>query len=394
MRILLFCGLFLFYSSVEAQKYSFIKYSQNRIYMLDKKAMNTFFTALQGLEKGQKRKVNVVHIGDSHIQADAFSGRVRELLQKDPRFGNGGIGFVFPYTAAKTNNPKSYKSSFSGEWEGRRCVIESAYSRWGLAGITASTTQAKSSVTIQSVRPQDSFKITKVKIFYPVFDKSSFKAVVQGWSNWSSVSLSRDGYIEYELKKPQSQVTVKLNKSSDEQTKIVLQGMVLENDEKGIVYHSIGVNGAKSDSYFRCPDFMQQLKGLQADLVIISLGANDAFYADFKASQYKTNLQELVADIRKVAPKASILFTTPGDAYSRRRPNPENGNARQKIYELADPLNAAIWDLYEIMGGFRSIEQWQRQGLSQWDKLHLTDKGYALQGELLFEALMKGYSEF
>ena len=49
--------------------------------------------ALRALQDGtRKRHVRITWLGDSHAQADFWTGYLRETLQQ--RFGNGGPGFV------------------------------------------------------------------------------------------------------------------------------------------------------------------------------------------------------------------------------------------------------------------------------------------------------------
>src|SRR5688572_29883150 len=76
--------------------YPFIKTDKNRIRQYTSTELHHFYMALDSVSKGHRQQVNVVHIGDSHIQADIFSGRVREHFYKDSLIGNAGRGFVFP----------------------------------------------------------------------------------------------------------------------------------------------------------------------------------------------------------------------------------------------------------------------------------------------------------
>src|SRR5690606_27294574 len=73
-----------------SRAYSFVKYQENNLFLPEPLAMTGFYKALDALRSGTRQKVNVVHIGDSHIQADIFSGRLRTLLQDTGAFGNGG----------------------------------------------------------------------------------------------------------------------------------------------------------------------------------------------------------------------------------------------------------------------------------------------------------------
>jgi lysophospholipase L1-like esterase len=382
-----------------AQPYGFINYSDNGIYQPDAKAMQGFFGPLRELEQGGKRKVNVVHIGDSHIQADHFSGRVRNLLQGVPQFGNGGRGFLFPYSLAHTNNPDNYQVTYTGHWDGVKSISKDAYSRWGLAGITAVARDPRATLTINpnpSNRPDSAlYGITRVKIFYPIFDKSSFNVIVVANPNdLVSSYRSRDGFVEYEFSRPQQKITIQLNRSDERQHQFILQGISLENDDAGLVYSSVGINGAEVKTYFRCEDFDKQLRVLKPDLVIVSLGTNDAHVPSFDDELFKSNCRFMVSQIRKASPRAAVLFTTPGDTYYGRRSNPNNAKARDRLYEVADELGIAIWDFYQVMGGAKSVDAWVRNGLAAGDRVHLTIKGYRFQGDLLFDALMADYRRY
>ncbi|MDE6123515.1 MAG: hypothetical protein K2F76_09750, partial [Duncaniella dubosii] len=57
----------------------------------------------RAFEMSKESPVSIVHIGDSHVQADINTSTVRELLQYD--FGNAGRGLVSPLKICGTNQP-------------------------------------------------------------------------------------------------------------------------------------------------------------------------------------------------------------------------------------------------------------------------------------------------
>jgi hypothetical protein len=61
--------------------------------------------------------------------------------------------------------------------------------------------------------------------------------------------------------------------------------------------------------------------------------------------------------------------------------------------ELATELEISLWDLYSIMGGQRSIMNWYHRGLARADLIHFSERGYKLQGRLLYEAIIAGYEQ-
>ena len=96
-----------------------------------------FYMQLARLETRQVRTVNIVHIGDSHIQADWMSGQLRALLQA--RFGTAGRGLVFPYAQARTNGPPDIQSTSNVNWRAKRTVHLSDPLPVGVSGLTIST---------------------------------------------------------------------------------------------------------------------------------------------------------------------------------------------------------------------------------------------------------------
>jgi hypothetical protein len=62
---------------------------------------------------------------------------------------------------------------------------------------------------------------------------------------------------------------------------------------------------------------------------------------------------------------------------------------REVFFSLAKKHNAAVWDLFSIMGGLESILHWKAAGLAKSDLVHFTTVGYKLIGNLEFDALIK-----
>ena len=70
--------------------YPFLKYDENTIQYTEN--IQSFVEKLRARQNGETNTINIVQIGDSHIQADWFGERIRELLQI--KFGNAGRGLV------------------------------------------------------------------------------------------------------------------------------------------------------------------------------------------------------------------------------------------------------------------------------------------------------------
>ena len=124
------------------------------------------------------------------------------------------------------------------------------------------------------------------------------------------------------------------------------------------------------------------------------MGTNDAYTTAFNADNFKFQFAQLIQKVKRAAPQASILLTTPGDCAIFGRMNVSNQKAVQKIKDLADESDCAVWDLFSIMGGLGSVNKWLSNGLSAYDKVHFSGKGYKLQGDLFYDALIMDYAEY
>ena len=71
-----------------------------------------------------------------------------------------------------------------------------------------------------------------------------------------------------------------------------------------------------------------------------------------------------------------------------------NGLIVQEAFmEMAEDYGGVVWDQFDVMGGLKSMQNWQNAGLAQKDKIHFTREGYILIGDLLYNALITDYME-
>ena len=187
---------------MEAYYYDFVKYGENKLYVPHDSVLDHFFKQLDSLSTHQDRKVNVVHFGDSHIQADFFSNVMRENFINEPYFGNGGRGFLFPYRIAHTNNPYHYYSGYTGTWKGYRNSILRDKSEYGVAGITAKTNSSSSTFSIKMNSWEGSkvyFSSNEAKVFYPVLDSTSFDIYLKIGDSLIDGVIDSSGFKTFEI---------------------------------------------------------------------------------------------------------------------------------------------------------------------------------------------------
>ncbi len=407
---LLLLSLSFLHSSIKAQTADSLSYNQfkfinqkiNKIEN-DSGTLRLFYEKLHLLEKNEKGRINIAHIGDSHIQADHFSGTIRQKLQL--RFGNAGRGLIFPFKVAKSNEPASYKTTSTSVWDAKRNVFYLNPMPIGVSGFTIETKDSCSEICLTvKDQPGLGYGFTDFTLFHDksinnydisICDELSCERGVFRSTDRSATSFAS----ELKFDKPQRQIVLR-NKLSDtlNQKSTRIYGMLLENDSAGILYNMIGVNGAEYKHYKLSEHFNEQLAYLNSDLIIVSLGTNEAFYPNFDKALFYKNIDTVITNIKMANPKAVILLTTPADSYRRARKgrmkNPDMKDARLMVINYCLQHNMPYWDLYEIMGGYGSMSKWFTAKLAAKDRVHFNGKGYKIQADLFYKAFMNGYEKY
>lgn len=86
---------------------------------------------------------------------------------------------------------------------------------------------------------------------------------------------------------------------------------------------------------------------------------------------------------------------TNNDSYIRRKkPNEKALVAQDAFVELAEKHQAALWDVFDMMGGLGSAYRWYQNGLMKPDLVHFSNQGYEYLGDCLFEAIMQDYQHY
>jgi lysophospholipase L1-like esterase len=375
-KTLLLCSLVVSSSFVQNNEVQVI---ENRIY--NSETLSDFYSELRELENKQNGIISIAHIGDSHIQADFLTGAIRRKLHE--RFGNAGRGFVFPYKIAQSWGPLDIKFTHTGEWHYCDIKRNTSICNMGASGFTITSSPSSSFTLDAASKASTNASFTKI-IFLDNYG-SFLPTTVSG--SYSATKLNNHTVIYFD--EPQDSLEFRPILTNNNLPE--LQGIILENEQPGILYHALGINGSTVSQYLRSSGFEGQLAELGINLAIISFGTNDAYKSasDFCTSCVINDYRQLIGRIRSKNPKVAILLTTPPDHfYLQRYDNPNIAKLRDAMLVLAKEENIAVWDLFRVMGGKNTILDWRKQQLARGDLIHFTQEGYKLQGELLYEALM------
>ena len=416
--------------------------------------ITSFLAKLKRLKNDKAGKINIVHIGDSHIQADVMTNEIRENLQSF--FGNGGRGFVFPHNLAKTNGSSDIRFSSNVVWKSYRNIYPEQGDAIGLSGILLSTKSkkvvlqlnakeigntfntikvitpnnrnlfevatTKEQIVVKAVTPKVVVhKIKKGETISEIAEKYSLSisqvkranglksdritfgktlkiptnettSVDKATSSFKAIPLLSTKNFHY-YQTAEALKTIYLLPNKEEQD-YVLSGVILENDKHGLLYHNLGVNGAKFSDYNKYPLFFEQLKGLQPDLIVVSFGTNES-YGKLTNAEYMQQLELFVQNCKRSNPDAPILVLTPPPSFlANHKLNTIVDGYCKELKKAAVKNQYSFYDFYSLLGGMNGVEHNFRSGIIAADRVHYTVKGYQLQGKLVSDEIMKSFHNY
>lgn len=407
-----------------------------------------FLQELARLQSGQNREVVIAHVGDSHIQADYLPRTLRRSFWQ--QFGCAGRGMVFPYAMAETHGPLDYQWTSPDLWTHRRRTFQRGGPDIGVTGMGLRGKDTSVVLDFAFAKNQDipfdyltvlgdARTQWRIQIVDPVRPPGlparwqyhtvragetlygigrQYGQPVQQLLSWNHLPgpfihpgqqlrvdqrqstiaasdplLPTDTSIAGVSYRQLPQPATRLRLFGESRALPELYGVVLHNRQQaGILYHMLGTNGTTYYHYHRSERFWRQMHILQPDLIIVTLGTNEALQQRFLPRQIEPEVRGFLRKLKALAPGGRILLMTNPDAGhqdGRIRQNPRQ--MRDLLLRVAAEEDVAVYDLYTAMGGAGSIYRWREAQLAYRDFVHFTKKGYIFQGALVYEALMQAY---
>lgn len=375
--------------------------------ILSPASLQPFFAALDSLWAGKDTTLTIVHLGDSHVQAGYFPGRVMRLLQA--QFGNAGRGWIAPFKLSRTNEPDDYFiSSAVREWVAGRSIQANKKCPIGPGGIGIQSVSPSINLDLRIAPINGAGYSFNQAVLYrgekamPMLPAGTLKDSVET-SLATGPAIASVLTDTFRMSRPvdtlqlhstrRKQGTDRLLPASSFQN--IYYGFNLTNGHPGILYHSVGVNGAMYVNYTD-ETYLRRLALLKPSLLILSMGTNETFGRRFSSEEFGGQVRALIALVKQLMPGTAILLTTPPECYKRtyvnkKRTYVRNTNtefAAKAILRVAEEEGVACWDLFAATGGKNSCARWQKERLMGRDRIHFTKEGYREQGTLLYRALM------
>ncbi|MFM7765303.1 MAG: LysM peptidoglycan-binding domain-containing protein [Sphingomonadales bacterium] len=342
------------------------------------------------MKNAKSKRVSILYIGDSHVQADDFTGELRSRFQLT--YGNAGRGMVFPYSTARTHAAVDYTTSHTGRWLNAKNIEINPQFPLGVSGVTSRTLDSNASFRLSfkgTIQPEH-----RRLRFFLKRDALSYDFTVRSGTNQLFVDVfepkalsGNTSMLVVDLPMVSSEFVFTLKKTDSAQSMFEIYGISIETpDDAGVLFHSVGINGAGHYSLLRQNLMKEQLEYLKPDAVILDLGANDFYRGKINKEVFSNNLLEIIEIIRKYNPETTVILSCSQDIYRGGYSLPDCLDFSDLIKEFSRRNKCLFYDWYWVSGGRFSMMHWQQNGLANWDMVHLTHAGYLLKGQLMAES--------
>ncbi len=387
----------------------------------------------------QGMPLQILHIGDSHVQSGALSLVARKQLQQV--FGSGGLGLAFPYSAAKTYTPRGYKTRFTGKYTFAKSFTLPPKLPLGLLGATIKTSDPTARLRFLNLPPAPVNTKFMVEIWADGSD-SMFQLQVwdgKAWQTMDVVSQSpfytqtvaeggnrvlsdtttdavelvnaelpvstiffEDWKVYRSAISISDSVVIRFQKLNEKQRQIEIYGVNiytvadLGNDStmaaaqpSGLLYHSVGMGGARFESLLYESLLPQQLQYLNPQLVILDFGTNDVAPLATYPEKLREQIEMAIDIIQHALPNSLVLLVTPMDMEYRGKKVVHTYPLAEEIKEIAQQKGCLLWNYYWITGAKGSLTRWQADKKVSSDGIHMTEPGYWLKGNLFATSMLE-----
>lgn len=397
----------------------------------------------------KSKVVNILLIGDSHVQAGVLPNMLRNYFQQ--KYGNAGRGLIFPYQVANSNGPDDFTSSSNQTWGNFRLTYEqSVFKEMGVAGFVignnmdsfleikfANDDDMFSKVTIFNDRQMigdfltsykdskdlsDFAKRKKQIIKYTIENNTTYPEIASKFyttttrlTQLNGTSIQKpiagksvdveENTIDYNKAFENNLVVNSIKKITSDTTQILFNNLkknflirsqpaqqnlfygfqFFNNADHGVVFNAVGVNGATYGDFSKYLLTLEQIKKLDSDFVIISLGTNESVSSITK-EQFMTNGRNLIKNLRSENRTLPILLLSPTD----------NKLAAKKVKIVADWVqelsireSTAFLNFYDLMGGPLYFNHALNTKEARPDNVHFNTSGYQKQAQYIWQAFLQ-----
>ncbi|WP_281615434.1 hypothetical protein [Flammeovirga sp. SubArs3] len=367
----------------------------------DKEYLDNFFRGLSDIsEKGSM--IRVLHYGDSQLEGDRMTERLRKNLQE--QFGGCGVGLV-PITELK-NMRTTLAQSYSDNWEQFICFGPKKYrgkhNDYGFFGKYYTFDGTEATISFEkapySKTQHKEFEDFKVYLRNTVADVTLKYTMNEVEGDPKTIEASSEPKA---IKLPVSGALGELDLAFEADASPEVYGVSFDCNT-GIAVDNIPMRGSSGT------DFTKMRKGhlktlfseLDVKLLILQFGVNVVPQEAESYNYYERLLIKQINHFKEVDPNLSILIVGVSDMArkdgSKIESYPNIDAVRAAERRAANKAGAVYWDLYLAMGGKNSIVKWADKSPA-WagkDYTHFTRKGANFIGDMLYNELVREYQRY
>jgi lysophospholipase L1-like esterase len=322
--------------------------------------LDRFYEALCRTEhKDPGAITRVTHYGDSPTTADLITGDIRAMLQA--RFGDAGHGFILLAKPWAWYQHRGAWLTGSGWQVFPATRFETKDGIFGLGGVNF-TGSAGARTRIELDDPGQSH-------FDLYYQRQPGGGTVDVFANNANDPIAQiatagddkaAGFAAFDVHGGAGSLELKPDGP------VRLFGITAEKPGPGLVYDTIGLNGASItvlSRMFNAAHWTAELQHRNPDLVTINYGTNEADFVSFIDKQYEKELREAIRRVRAALPEASILVMSPMDRGRRTGPGDiETMDTIPRIVEMqrrvAEDTGCGFFDTFAAMGGAGTMSRW------------------------------------
>jgi lysophospholipase L1-like esterase len=352
--------------------------------------LDHFYAAL--LKGGTTR---ILHYGDSPTTGDLITADARAALQK--QFGDAGSGF------ALMARPWAWYNHRGLEMEGSGWGIDVAgvtQIKDGMHGLGGASFLGSAGATARFTLKNPHTAVEIAYLSQP--DGGDFTVEADG-ANLGTVETAAEsktpGFSAFNVPGGAKKFVVHVTRGN-----VRLYGADFRRPGPGVVYHSLGVNGANVtllSRSFNGPHWASELRHYKPDLVIINYGTNESGYPSFVEGTWAQEVKAAVKRVQAAVPDTSILLMSPMDRGERKKDGTIDTIAAMPSLVtieagLGQETHVAFFNTFQAMGGPGTMGRWyaSEPRLVGADFIHPMPAGAKIVGELLSTALRDGYNDY
>lgn len=372
------------------------------------RALDPFFAQLMQTEAKQPGAVTrITHYGDSPITNDGITSTVRRVMQE--HYGDAGHGFILIDKPWAWYGHQAITFTSGGDWDNSPMMgAKESDGDFGLGGVSfRANGPGKYARFAPASEGETGKNFSRMEVYYLEQPGGGQFSVDVNGADAQTVSTAADAATSgfYEIKAANNgQNTFNVKSVSGN---VRLFGAVIENEGPGVVYDSLGVNGAYAGllaTAMNADHWAQQLQHRNPNLVIINYGTNESQYAsDDQMARYDKDLREVIRRVRVALPNVSILIVTPMDRGKRVAGGkiitlPSIPKIVEMQRRVALETGCAFFNTFAAMGGDGTMAKWAegkgKNHLVGGDLTHPTAEGSEIVGRLIFEGINDSYLKY